>query len=75
MSDAIYGEILSRYINTLHPFDAELIRLWMMPGFSYQDAAEVTGISVTTLYDSVEKSISKLKKYVSRSAGNSAAKA
>lgn len=60
-------ENIDLMIRRLDEYEAELIRLWSMPGFKYSECSEVTGISVPLLQRQVHDAIKKLKRYVHNS--------
>jgi DNA-directed RNA polymerase specialized sigma24 family protein len=62
----ILDQNIDLIINRLNDFDAELLRLWMLPDFRYKDAAEITGIPIAQLQNNIHSSIRKLKRYVQR---------
>jgi DNA-directed RNA polymerase specialized sigma24 family protein len=57
-------EQLDSLISQLPVFDAELVRLWSVDGFSYEDASRISGIPKEVMYQSIRKSIKLLREYV-----------
>ena len=55
--DLIIGKLLP-------PFDAELMRLWMLDGFNYTECAKFMGVTRSSLYCVNKRSIKKIKEYV-----------
>jgi DNA-directed RNA polymerase specialized sigma24 family protein len=70
LSNRIANETIDLLINRMNSFDAELIQLWMLPGFSYDDAESITGISKVKLQQNITRSLKRLKIYVQRTSGN-----
>lgn len=66
LSNRIANEQIDLLISRLPDFDAELLLLWAMPGFSYKKAAEATGMDIQKLRMLNFKSLQKIRKYVHR---------
>lgn len=58
------AENLDLAIRSLDEYEAELVRLWMMPDFSYKECARVMQTKESILVQQVHKAINNLRKYV-----------
>lgn len=72
MSNRIANEQIDLIISRLPEFDAELLRLWALPGFSYDEVSKFTGVPKEKLVQINHKSLNKIRKYVHRTTSSPA---
>lgn len=62
-SARILNESIDSLISRLPAIESELYRLYILPGFSYEDLAASTGIPKAYLYNRIKRATAKLKRY------------
>lgn len=65
--ETAYGrqyEQVDVYIDWLHEYETELMKLSKMPGFSVRVYSEITGLSVKTVRNDIRNAKKKIKAYV-----------
>ena len=63
-NEKIIDDDVYNYIDTWHPYDRKLYLTYINNQFSMRDLANETGISLTSIYNTIKNCNEKLKKYL-----------
>jgi DNA-directed RNA polymerase specialized sigma24 family protein len=63
-SSRLLNENIDILISRLSPIESEIFRLYILPGFSYDELSKETGVPVKYLYSRVQTALNKIKKNV-----------
>ena len=66
-STRMLNETVDSLISRLPPIESELMRLYALDGFSYEELSQATGVPIDYLYSRIKHAKHKLRRYVNSS--------